>query len=190
MEQSDLSSETEPLGTHIVSSDSAEPIMHNNTSLSTSSASTTTTLTTTTTTTTTSSSSSSSAFTPNNIDKGEQAQSQFEDYLYAEDDDSGDESCVESEFFHKSHHAIQSPTSSARSFQGPCFGGTSPGEPGTVPPTANFGPACGSALPGTMFRLKFIGSLEVDEEVGSGKRRRKRPKKTMVEEAVLKMKVG
>ncbi|CAG7829701.1 unnamed protein product, partial [Allacma fusca] len=49
-------------------------------------------------------------------------------------------------------------------------------------------PPCGSALPGTMFRLRFVGSLEVEEEVGSGRRRRKRPKKTMVEEAVLKLK--
>lgn len=176
VDQSDLSSETEPLGTLNVS-DSAETTMHNDTT-------TTSSITTSNTTTTTITSSST------NNDKGEQVQPHFEDYLYAEDDDSGDDSCAESEFFHKGHHAIQSPTSSARSFQGPCFGGTSPGEPGTLPPSTHFGPACGSALPGTMFRLKFIGSLEVDEEVGSGKRRRKRPKKTMVEEAVQKMKVG
>jgi len=58
------------------------------------------------------------------------------------------------------------------------------------PSFLNISPPYGSALPGTMFRLRFIGSLEVDEEIGSGKRRRKRPKKTMVEEAVMKMKVG
>lgn len=54
----------------------------------------------------------------------------------------------------------------------------------------NLSPPVGSALPGTMFRLRFIGSLEIDEEIGSGKRRRKRPKKSMVEEAVTKLKVG
>lgn len=54
----------------------------------------------------------------------------------------------------------------------------------------NSSPPCASATPGTMFRLKFVGSLEVDEEVGNGKRRRKRPKKIMVEEAVMKLKVG
>lgn len=50
-------------------------------------------------------------------------------------------------------------------------------------------PPCGSALPGTMFHLRFVGSLEVEEEAGLGKKRRKRPKKTMVEEAVTKLKV-
>lgn len=58
------------------------------------------------------------------------------------------------------------------------------------PPIPHLSPPSGSALPGTMFRLRFVGSLEVDEEIGAGKRRRKRAKKTMVEEAVMKMKVG
>lgn len=40
---------------------------------------------------------------------------------------------------------------------------------------------------GTVFRLQFLGSVEVEEE--SGKKRRKRLKKSMVEEAVIKIKV-
>ncbi|XP_035713611.1 uncharacterized protein LOC110843030 isoform X5 [Folsomia candida] len=65
---------------------------------------------------------------------------------------------------------------------------------GVSPPTTflNLSPLSTTALPGTMFRLRFVGSIEVDEEIGSGKRRRKRPKTTtkkiMVEEAVMKMK--
>ena len=58
---------------------------------------------------------------------------------------------------------------------------------GSVP---HLSPPYGSALPGTMFRLRFVGSLEVEEEVGTGRRRRKRPKKAMVEEVVTKLKVG
>lgn len=50
-------------------------------------------------------------------------------------------------------------------------------------------PPCGSGVMGTMFHLKFVGSLEVDEELGTGKGRRKRPKKAMVEEAMLELKV-
>lgn len=41
---------------------------------------------------------------------------------------------------------------------------------------------------GTLFRLIFLGSVEVEEE-GGGRKRRKRLKKTMVEEAVSKIKV-
>ncbi|KAL3290161.1 hypothetical protein HHI36_023523 [Cryptolaemus montrouzieri] len=40
---------------------------------------------------------------------------------------------------------------------------------------------------GTMFRLHFLGSVEVDEE--GGRKRRKRLKKNMVEVAVTKIKV-
>lgn len=40
---------------------------------------------------------------------------------------------------------------------------------------------------GTIFRLLFLGSVEVDEE--GGRKRRKRLKKSMVEEAVNKIKV-
>lgn len=40
---------------------------------------------------------------------------------------------------------------------------------------------------GTVFRLLFLGSVEVDEE--GGRKRRKRLKKNMVEEAVNKIKV-
>ncbi|XP_014222637.1 uncharacterized protein LOC106649641 isoform X10 [Trichogramma pretiosum] len=39
-----------------------------------------------------------------------------------------------------------------------------------------------------VFRLQFLGSVEVDEENGGGRRRRKRLKKHMVEEAVTKIK--
>lgn len=42
-------------------------------------------------------------------------------------------------------------------------------------------------LAGTVFRLHFLGSVEVDEE--GGRKRRKRLKKHMVEEAVTKIKV-
>lgn len=41
---------------------------------------------------------------------------------------------------------------------------------------------------GTVFRLHFLGSVEVDEE--GGRKRRKRLKKNMVEVAVTKIKVG
>lgn len=41
---------------------------------------------------------------------------------------------------------------------------------------------------GTIFRLIFLGSVEVEEE-GNGRKRRRRLKKTMVEEAVTKIKV-
>jgi hypothetical protein len=42
-------------------------------------------------------------------------------------------------------------------------------------------------LAGTVFRLHFLGSVEVDAE--GGRKRRKRLKKHMVEEAVTKIKV-
>lgn len=42
------------------------------------------------------------------------------------------------------------------------------------------------AAPAAVFRLTFLGSVEVDED---GRRRKKRPKKNMVEEAVTKIKV-
>lgn len=45
----------------------------------------------------------------------------------------------------------------------------------------------GVGATGTMFRLQFLGSVEVEEE--GGKKRRKRMKKSMVEEAVVKIKV-
>lgn len=49
--------------------------------------------------------------------------------------------------------------------------------------------AGGAAVaPGTVFRLSFLGSVELDED-GGGRRRKKRLKKTMVEEAVTKIKV-
>lgn len=46
--------------------------------------------------------------------------------------------------------------------------------------------------PGSMFRLKFLGSVEVDEEEPIKKKptmMKKRLKKNMVEEAVIKIKV-
>lgn len=58
-------------------------------------------------------------------------------------------------------------------------GGTGQSETG-VPPTAGSGPT-------TVFRLQFLGSVEVEEE--GGRKRRKRLKKHMVEEAVTKIKV-
>ena len=45
----------------------------------------------------------------------------------------------------------------------------------------------GTGLAGTVFRLQFLGSVEVEEE--GGRKRRKRLKKHMVEEAVTKIKV-
>lgn len=42
------------------------------------------------------------------------------------------------------------------------------------------------AAPAAVFRLAFLGSVEVDED---SRRRKKRPKKNMVEEAVTKIKV-
>jgi hypothetical protein len=44
-----------------------------------------------------------------------------------------------------------------------------------------------SSADSTMFRLQFLGSVEVDEE--GGRKRRKRLKNHMVEEAVTKIKV-
>lgn len=46
----------------------------------------------------------------------------------------------------------------------------------------------GVGATGTVFRLHFLGSVEVDEE--GGRKRRKRLKKNMVEVAVTKIKVG
>ncbi|KAJ4434537.1 hypothetical protein ANN_23099 [Periplaneta americana] len=54
------------------------------------------------------------------------------------------------------------------------------------PPNGN-GSSSGG-LAGTVFRLHFLGSVEVDEE--GGRKRRKRLKKHMVEEAVTKIKVA
>lgn len=48
-------------------------------------------------------------------------------------------------------------------------------------------PNSGSLGPTTVFRLHFLGSVEVEEE--GGRKRRKRLKKHMVEEAVTKIKV-
>lgn len=45
----------------------------------------------------------------------------------------------------------------------------------------------GVGATGTVFRLHFLGSVEVDEE--GGRKRRKRLKKNMVEVAVTKIKV-
>lgn len=61
----------------------------------------------------------------------------------------------------------------------------------TVVPTIARPPAARTVVPlaaGTIFRLIFLGSVEVEEE-GSGRKRRRRLKKTMVEEAVTKIKV-
>jgi len=55
--------------------------------------------------------------------------------------------------------------------------------PAPIAPSAPQPNAPGAA----MFRLAFLGSVEVDE--GAGRRRRRRLKKTMVEEAVAKIKV-
>lgn len=46
----------------------------------------------------------------------------------------------------------------------------------------------GVSASGTVFRLHYMGSVEVEEE--GGRKRRKRLKKNMVEEAVIKIKVG
>ena len=54
------------------------------------------------------------------------------------------------------------------------------------PPGGSVGGTGG--LAGTVFRLHFLGSVEVDEE--GGRKRRKRLKKHMVEEAVTKRTVG
>lgn len=48
-------------------------------------------------------------------------------------------------------------------------------------------PPLGVGATGTVFRLHFLGSVEVDEE--GGRKRRKRLKKNMVEVAVTKIKV-
>lgn len=48
-------------------------------------------------------------------------------------------------------------------------------------------PVLGVGSTGTMFRLQFLGSVEVEAE--GGKKRKKRVKKNMVEEAVIKIKV-
>lgn len=48
-------------------------------------------------------------------------------------------------------------------------------------------PVLGVGSTGTMFRLQFLGSVEVEAE--GGKKRKKRMKKNMVEEAVIKIKV-
>ncbi|XP_044741320.1 uncharacterized protein LOC123302467 isoform X6 [Chrysoperla carnea] len=57
----------------------------------------------------------------------------------------------------------------------------SPAQSQVVPPMA-----LGVGATGTVFRLQFLGSVEVDEE--GGRKRRKRLKKVMVEEAVTKIK--
>lgn len=69
-----------------------------------------------------------------------------------------------------------------------------PPPPPSAPPTVGGGgagpcplPPLGTAAAGTVFRLQFLGSVEVDEE--GGRKRRKRLKKHMVEEAVTKIKV-
>lgn len=51
----------------------------------------------------------------------------------------------------------------------------------------NENPFGGGGASGTMFRLLFLGSVEVDEE--GGRKRRKKFKKSMVEVAVTKIKV-
>jgi len=130
---------------------------------------------------------------------------EYEDYLYAEDDDSccEVESLEDAELFQKStHHCSRTSSMSLENESAPgglrpsCHEGLSPKSnrqpaetngPGTA--ALHLGPPCGSALPGTMFRLRFVGSVEVEEEVDAGKRSRRRPKKTMVEEAVSKIKV-
>ncbi|CAG9796914.1 unnamed protein product [Diatraea saccharalis] len=57
---------------------------------------------------------------------------------------------------------------------------------GVVPQWGCSGPYSGVyAAPAAVFRLSFLGSVEVDED---SRRRKKRPKKNMVEEAVTKIK--
>ncbi|GLH03257.1 Uncharacterized protein GBIM_09192, partial [Gryllus bimaculatus] len=60
----------------------------------------------------------------------------------------------------------------------------------SLPPAGGTGPCplppLGTGAAGTVFRLQFLGSVEVDEE--GGRKRRKRLKKHMVEEAVTKIK--
>lgn len=53
--------------------------------------------------------------------------------------------------------------------------------------TTKLAPIGSSLGPTTVFRLHFLGSVEVEEE--GGRKRRKRLKKHMVEEAVTKIKV-
>lgn len=59
---------------------------------------------------------------------------------------------------------------------------------GAQPKLAPISGSVGSTGPTTVFRLQFLGSVEVEEE--GGRKRRKRLKKHMVEEAVTKIKVG
>lgn len=58
-------------------------------------------------------------------------------------------------------------------------------QPKLAPISGSVGSTTGST---TVFRLQFLGSVEVEEE--GGRKRRKRLKKHMVEEAVTKIKVG
>ena len=58
---------------------------------------------------------------------------------------------------------------------------------GVQPKLAPISGSVGSTGLTTVFRLQFLGSVEVEEE--GGRKRRKRLKKHMVEEAVTKIKV-
>lgn len=57
----------------------------------------------------------------------------------------------------------------------------------TIAAQPKLAPISGSLGPTTVFRLQFLGSVEVEEE--GGRKRRKRLKNHMVEEAVTKIKV-
>lgn len=104
-----------------------------------------------------------------------------------DDDDSSDSS--EDEIYSRRRRKEQEETGTKSECKGissllNSFGGSLP----QLSPSST-GTSCALGLPGTMFRLGFLGSLEVEEEVGFGRRRRKRAKKDMVEEAVMKLKV-
>lgn len=66
-------------------------------------------------------------------------------------------------------------------------GGAAQSESVNIAAQTQLTPVSGPMGPTTVFRLQFLGSVEVEEE--GGRKRRKRLKKHMVEEAVTKIKV-
>lgn len=69
----------------------------------------------------------------------------------------------------------------------PAAAGDSDGNGTRASVSAAAAAAAAAAASGSVFRLRYLGSVEVDEE--GGRKRRKRLKKHMVEEAVTKLKV-
>lgn len=70
---------------------------------------------------------------------------------------------------------------------GNASGGGQSSEPHALGAQPKLAPISGSVESTTVFRLQFLGSVEVEEE--GGRKRRKRLKNHMVEEAVTKIKV-